>query len=571
MAAAQLQRRLERLYGSEHVTEILAQIDSLAADHLRRRQPRRRAGLWDERDAILIAYGDSVQAPGERPLVTLADFRQRRLGDAFSVLHVLPFFPYCSDDGFSVIDYRLVNPELGDWSDIARLAEQGDLMVDLILNHASRESLWFADYRANIYPGRDYFIDMDPATNLSMVVRPRSTPLLTDVYTRRGRRFVWATFGWTQIDLNFRNPHVLLELIDILLQYARSGARVIRLDAVAYLWKEPGTSCIHLWQTHEVVKLFRDLLSAVEPECLLLTETNVPHAENVGYFGDGDEAHAVYQFSLPPLLLHALHTGSSRYLSSWARNLAPPPPGCTFVNFTASHDGVGLRPLEGLVPGEEQQVLLQGMKQRGGYVSTRRNPDGSDTPYELNISYFEALGDPSLATDSLHVPRFLLSQLVPMTLQGIPAVYLHSLTATPNDREGVERTGRTRSINRRKWDQAELDRLLDNPHSPAGQVFPRYLELLRLRRTQPALHPDASQQVLDLGDETFGVLRRRGSNGPALLALHNFTPFPQEARLPEAMLPSHSQIEDALCGEVLDLGAGVVPLEPYQARWLLLA
>jgi len=120
--------------------------------------------------------------------------------------------------------------------------------------------------------------------------------------------------------------------------------RIARLDAVAFLWKELGTNCLHLPETHELVKLFRDVCEIVAPRAIILTETNVPHAENVSYFGQGDEAHMVYQFSLPPLLLHAFITGNGQYLTHWASGLEPPPAGCTFFNFTASHDGVGVRP-----------------------------------------------------------------------------------------------------------------------------------------------------------------------------------------------------------------------------------
>jgi sucrose phosphorylase len=306
--------------------------------------------------------------------------------------------------------------------------------------------------------------------------------------------------------VDFANPDVLFEYLDILLLYVHHGARLIRLDAIAYLWKRIGTPCIHLPETHEVVKLLRDILAMLAPGVLLLSETNVPHAENISYFGDGDEAHMVYQFSLPPLLLHALNSGDASYLSEWAANLAPPPAGCTFFNFTASHDGIGIRPLEGLLPQAELEALVASMEQRGGLVSRRSNPDGSATPYELNITYYDAVGVPGDRDAS--VRRFLCSQTIAMSLQGIPGIYFNSLLGADNDLGGVGQTGRARTINRHKWTLAELDAMLaeDSGHQ-AARVLPEYLRRLHLRRAEPAFHPEAAQQVLKLPKGLFGVRR----------------------------------------------------------------
>jgi glycosidase len=414
-----------------------------------------------------------------------------------------------------------VDPALGSWDDIDALGGDYRLMADLVINHVSGQSHWFRAYCNGLAPERHYFIEVEPDTDLSAVVRPRTTPLLRAVQTPAGERHVWATFGPDQLDVDFSNPDVLFEYLDILLLYVHHGARIIRLDAIAYLWKEIGTPCIHLPETHEVVKLLRDLLQMLAPGVLLITETNVPHAENLSYFGAGDEAHMVYQFSLPPLLLHALHTGDARCLTDWAANLAPPPAGCTYFNFTASHDGIGVRPLEGLVPPAELDALVAAMEQRGGLVSRRSNPDGSATPYELNITYYDAVGVPGDREASIR--RFLCSQTIAMSLQGIPGIYFNSLLGAGNDLAGVESTGRSRTINRRKWTEAELDGMLaaDSEHQ-AALVLPEYLRRLELRRMQPAFHPDAPQTVLDLPQGLFGI-RRDAADGTRLWMLANLT------------------------------------------------
>ncbi len=385
-------RRLELLYGPGPAQSVARRIFRIIETHKQLRTRCVEGPLWTHSDIVLITYADAVQSPTQPPLQTLRSFLGRHLPQEFSMVHILPFFPWSSDGGFSITDFRAVDPELGSWEDIAALGDCYDLVIDLVLNHCSRENLWFIDYIAGQEPACDYFIEVDPGENLALVTRPRSTPVLSGVRTHRGLRHVWTTFSNDQIDMNYRNPEVLLEFVDLLLYYFRRGARMVRLDAVAYVWKEIGTSCIHLEQTHEIIRLFRDVLALVEPGALLMTETNVPHEENISYFGAGDETHLVYQFSLPPLLLHAIYSGDTQYLQAWAESIERMelPENCTFFNFTASHDGVGLRALEGLVPDNDIRSMLEAMRERGGYISTRSNSDGSETPYELNISYFDA-------------------------------------------------------------------------------------------------------------------------------------------------------------------------------------
>ena len=562
-----LQARLRRLYGdnTERIAERLAMLVGRYGLLPASRTP---APRWDARDTILIAYGDMIRAPGEKPLATLTAFANRHLQEAIRTIHLLPFFPYSSDDGFSVIHFRNVDPNLGDWPEIRTLNEHFRLMFDLVLNHVSSQSGWFQDYQAGVAPGRHYFIEADPAADHAAVVRPRSLPLLTAVTTPAGKRWVWTTFSNDQIDLDYSNPDVLFELLDILLFYVSMGARILRLDAIAFLWKKNGTPCIHLPETHEIVKLFRDLLDLVAPDVLLLTETNVPQPENLSYFGAGDEAHMVYQFSLPPLLLHALQTGTSRHLRAWAAALPPPPPGCTYLNFTASHDGIGVRPLQDLLPTAEIQALVERTRNRGGQVSTRRNRDGTDSPYELNITYFDALRG-NRADDPFHLPRFLCSQTVMLALRGIPAVYFHSLTATPNDLDGVRRTGRARSINRRKWDRDDLQSALDDPSTPTACIFREYTRLLRLRADQPAFHPDGAQRVLDFGDRVFAVERTAPDQSQTLLAISNFTDQPVTIPLDHPGWPAGMQTHrDLLRNAPPDIAGNDLRLAPYQTLWL---
>ena len=574
------------LYGPRR-EEVLRRLLALLSHHRGALPPPRSeaaAPLWSERDQWLIGYGDSLLDGDTPPLAVLRAFLEARLPETFSGVHVLPFFPWSSDDGFSVIHYREVDPALGDWSDIRRLAAQGDLVVDLVLNHVSRESLWFVDYLSGSLPGRDYFIEMDPGTDLSAVVRPRSSPLLVPVPTRRGTRHLWATFSEDQIDLNFANPDVLLEFVGILLFYLEQGARVIRLDAIAFLWKTPGTSCIHLPETHEVVRLLRAVVDHMAPGTLLLTETNVPHRENLSYFGlqrlsggglerlpgggneapaTPDEAHLVYQFPLPPLLLHTLTSGEAATLADWLASLPELPPGCSYVNFTASHDGIGVRPLEGWLPHHEVEALLELMHRFGGFVSMRTDAEGHDVPYEINITWFEAMKGTRRGADPWQVERFLCSQHLMLALQGIPALYLHSLTATLNDLEGVERTGRLRAINRHRWHAPALEELLESRNTSTREVFLALKRRLAVRRREPCFHPDARQRVIPSPPALLVLERGPLDDGRRLLAIHNVTDRRQPLDLEALAVPGwHDLMADAPW-------ARDTSLAPYRSLWLV--
>ena len=565
----QLQQRFEVLYGKHEADRCLRRFDAMRERYGVGEDDSDKPPDWDQSSALLITYGDMVSAKNTPPLRALKTFLDSHLEGAVSTIHILPFFPFSSDDGFSIIDYREVDPHLGSWKDIQAINEHFSLMFDLVLNHVSRKSGWFADYVANVAPARDYFIEMDKKTDLSAVVRPRNTPLLTRTQTRHGERHVWTTFSADQVDLDFSNPDVLFEFLDILLLYIATGARIIRLDAVAYLWKEPGTTCVHLPQTHEVVKIFHDVLQLVAPQVKLLSETNVPHAENISYFGSGDEAHIIYLFTLPPLLLHTLLTGNAALLSRWVAELDPPPAGCTYLNFTASHDGIGVRPLEGLLSTDELNNLLEHIKKQGGLISHKRNPDGSESPYELNISYFSALGNRDDPAPWMQKERFLCSQLIALALKGIPAIYFNSLIAAPNDYAGVDRTQRARSINRQKWTEDQLLHILNEPESIHSQVLWEYSRILHIRAEHPAFHPDGAQRVLDAGPAFFAIERIAPDASETILCISNVTATPQSI-IPSTITDSFSRDHGAselLHQQSIDEN-GTVLLAPYQSCWL---
>ncbi len=568
---ARLHELVATIYPQEDCEALSARIVSAFWPEGTHRRKRARApsnGLWSERDAVLITYGDTIRDGKHKPLDLLQDFLVNHLQGVVNGVHILPFFPFSSDDGFAVTDYRAVNSQLGEWADIERIARRFHLMSDLVLNHVSSQGAWFNAYRQGQSPYDRFFYEADPNDDLSKVVRPRTTPLLQRIETRQGVRHVWCTFSHDQIDLNFANPEVLLEMLRIIRLHIKKGVRILRLDAVAFIWKEVGTNCIHLPQTHAIVQLLRLLCDYATETVVLLTETNVPRSENLSYFGNRNEAHAVYNFPLPPLILHAMQSGTARYLHRWQAAMPPAQLGCAYLNFTASHDGIGMRPAEGVLPPEEKARMIETVQAAGGLVSMRALPDGREEPYELNSSLFDALRRTFKGEDAHHIERFFCSQTIVMSLEGIPAFYIHSLLATRNDHDAVTRRGMKRAINRHRWHYPDLMELLRDPASEQSQVMRGMSERLRIRSRQPAFHPNATQFTLTLDDRLFGIWRQSLDRNQSIFAIHNVSDEPVSVSRSAINLIEDDRWFDLLSGEEIVLGGPEIVFGPYQCRWI---
>ncbi|MGI3171536.1 sugar phosphorylase [Pseudooceanicola sp. C21-150M6] len=523
---------------------------------------------WSERDAMVITYGNSIVDGQHKPLDLLRDFLHREMAGVVNGVHILPFFPYTSDDGFAVTDYRAVNPVLGDWADIRRIGSEFLLMSDLVLNHVSSQSTWFNEYLQGHEPYDGFFFEATPEDDLSDVVRPRTHPLLREVETSRGVRHVWCTFSHDQIDLDFRNPEVLLEFLRVMRLHIDNGVRILRLDAVAFIWKEIGTKSIHMPQTHAIVRLMRLLADFASEPLILLTETNVPNQENLSYFGNRNEAHAVYNFTLPPLVLHAMMAGTAKNLIRWQGSMPPAQLGCAYLNFTASHDGIGMRPAEGILNPEETAQVIETVRSLGGRVSMRALPGGGESPYELNITWFSAMKGTFAGEDGYQIPRFLTSQTLVMALEGIPAFYIHSLVATSNDLEGVEKSGHNRAINRHRWDYGELQAHLSDPQNDHAIVLEEMKRRIDIRRRQRGFHPNATQFTLQLDHRIFGLWRQSLDRDQSIFALHNVSADEVEIEPFAINLIEGEDWVDLLSGEEIDPADPAIRFAPYQCRWI---
>ncbi|BBW27207.1 sugar phosphorylase [Enterobacter bugandensis] len=556
---AKIKKLIKHIYGESfseaHFKVLLTKLEQAAVDITE----KRKSG-WDEKDVVLITYADQFSAKGEKALPVFTRFYNEWLARTFSHVHLLPFYPWSSDDGFSVIDYHNVAPETGTWQDVADLKQSASLMFDFVCNHMSAKSEWFANYLAQKPGYEDFFIAVDPETDLSAVTRPRALPLLTPFTLHDGSvRHLWTTFSDDQIDLNFASPQVLIAMVDVLLHYLAEGARYIRLDAVGFMWKIPGTSCIHLEQTHCLIQLFRAITEAVAPGTVIITETNVPHKDNISYFGDGEnEAQMVYQFSLPPLVLHAVHRQDVNALCQWAGSLALPSTKTTWFNFLASHDGIGLNPLRGILPESEILALVEKLQQEGALVNWKNNPDGTRSPYEINVTYLDALSAQN-SSDDERIARFILAHAVLLSFPGVPAVYIQSILGSRNDYEGVERLGYNRAINRKKYNAGQVDLELNNKNSIRHKIYSRLSEFIAIRRGESAFHPDA-QAFFESLDEQILKIVRVADNGERITALFNFSNN------------VHTVYGDTLTGMELLSGQAVsgkeLTLNPWQVMWI---
>lgn len=564
-----IEERVRNVYGEDQVTSVTDRIFKTTSLKSKAIQATQEQNKWDEHDILAITYADSIQRRGELPLNTLYDFSQRELKQCINKLHILPFCPYSSDDGFSVIDYNSVNPDHGDWHHIERFQQHFTVMADLVLNHCSSQSKWFQNFCTNTDPGKDYFIDASRFSDLSQVIRPRSTPLLTTVQTNDGEKEVWCTFSEDQVDLDFANPDVLIEILKIIQLYLDRGIRIFRFDAVAFLWKEDGTNCVHRPQTHELIKLLRLVIEQLEPSAIIITETNVPNKENLSYFGNGNEAHLIYNFSLPPLLLYTMLSGDCRHLKKWMMSMPPARRGRAYLNFIASHDGIGLRPAEGLLTESEQKNLIGTIRQFGGEISMRRTPEGDLKPYEANISLYSALaGTIADGHDEWQQERFICAHTIMLALEGLPAFYIHSLLATENDHQSVAEAGELRAINRHHWCADQLEDSLNDPEQHHKAVFDELRRRINIRRNQAAFHPNATQYTLHFGNQVFAFWRESLDRNQSIFALHNISHVTQTIPLVELNLIATETWYDVLNGDHYDHNDSHIELPPYSCVWI---
>lgn len=563
-----INKRLYKLYPKETAIKAVENIQNLINKY--KQTINSNEYHLSQKDIILITYGDQVSKNSEPTLQTLNEFMNNHLKGVINSVHILPFYPYSSDDGFSVVDYKEVDPHMGSWREIEHLSDDYRIMVDGVINHISQFSSWFKAYLSGDKNYDDFFIELDPTTDLSKVVRPRASPLLHEYIDDDGKiHNIWTTFSKDQVDLNYKSYKVLCAVLDAMFFYIEKGATLIRLDAIAFIWKEIGTQCVHLVQTHELIQLIREVLHEVAPEVIIITETNVPHHENISYFGSGDdEAQMVYNFALPPLLLNSVIHSNTQKLTSWAKTLELPSNKVCFFNFTASHDGIGLRPVKGLLNNEEIHDIVKNVENNGGLVSYRSEEDGSKSPYELNCSYIDALTNP-LEDQLIRIKRMLVTQATVLAMPGVPGIYFHSMVGSQNYKDGVKHSGINRTINREKYNINWLEKELSTLGSLAKTIFDSYKRMISIRINEEAFNPFGEFNFLSLDDRVFIIDKFNIKKTTRILALNNYSNEKVTITLPkEIKLPLCDILSSSFSDQSTEKNELTITLEPYQIMWL---
>ena len=517
---------------------------------------------------LLIAYADSIKNRNEIPLKIFQKFFKQNLKNFFEILHILPFYPASSDGGFSVTNHKSVNKDFGSWKDIKTFSKEVSIMADLILNHASIKSNWFSYFSKNVKKYKSFFFTIDDDFDLSNVVRPRDHNLLQNYSFKDKNKNLWCTFSHDQIDLNFRNPEVLIKFIEIIILLLKNGVTVFRIDAVAFIWKKNGTSCVNLPETHEIVKLLRSIVSYLNPTALIVTETNLPRKENLSYFGNNDEANWIYNFPLPPLILYTFLLEDSSKITKWSKSMPPAQKNNAYLNFIASHDGIGMRPAEGILGTRVLKKLFKRIEINGGMFSFRK-VGSKNKVYEVNTTLYNALKKTDFDEKGLYsIDRYLAAHTMLFALEGVPAVYFNSLFGTSNDIDLVKKTGIKRDINRFKWNLGKLTEKLNDEKSIEKIVYKKLLDMILLRKKQSAFHPNATQYTLSLGPKLFGVWRQSIDKSQNIFAITNISSVERKLGLSKINLIENEIWKDLLQPDLKIDKLKVLKLSPFQTVWI---
>ena len=517
-----------------------------------------------EKTSLVISYGDNIYSNKKNSIKVFKEFFEKKLNKYFNTIHFLPFYPSSSDSGFAVKDHYKIDKKIGNWSDIKRISKSNYIMADLVINHSSARGLWFKNFLKRKKPGKDYFLTVNSKFDTSKVVRPRDHKLLKKIKIFDKSDYLWRTFSPDQIDLNFKNPAVLLRFIKIMIHLINNGVRIFRLDAIAYLWKENGTNCINLKQTHEIIKLFRFISDNLKIQTLLITETNLPEKENLSYFGKNDEANWIYNFSLSPLLIHAFLFENSSYLNQWSKKLPTTKNGNSYLNFIASHDGIGIRPTEGIFKKKTLNDFLKRLRKNGSRFSYRKVKNRLKKVYEANITIFDALKksdkDPK---GKFFLERFIAAHSIMIALEGIPAIYFNSIFGKSNDEAKYIITGNNRDVNRYKWNFKNISNKLNNKNSKQSIFYRKISHLLHIRRKQKAFHPNASRHNMKLGSKIFSFKRVCINKKQTIICITNLSSNNQKVRLNKVYRNWNN-----LIGSKIEMDNEFLILKPFEIIWL---
>ena len=560
--------KLKSIYGS-HLSEIevsdcCEEITKVINKFNKKRNKKQK--IISEKTSIVICYGDSVFSSSQKHLIkNFQNFFQKKLSKYFNTVHFLPFYPSSSDSGFAVKDHYKIDSRLGNWSDIIKFSKKNDVMADVVINHSSARGLWFKNFLKKKKPGKDYFLTVNSNFNISKVIRPRDHQLLKKIDIFKKPEYLWRTFSPDQLDMNFKNPAVLLRFIKIMINLINHGVTIFRLDAIAYLWKESGTKCINLRETHEIIKLLRIICSFLNVESIIVTETNLPEKENISYFGNTDEANWIYNFSLPPLLIYSFLFENSSFLNRWSKNLPNTKKGNSYLNFIASHDGIGMRPVEGLLNKKVLNNFLKRLKKNGSKFSYRKVQNKIKKVYEANITIFDALKKSDYdQKGEFYLERYVSAHAIMISFEGIPAIYFNSIFGTANDEAKFIITGNNRDINRYRWNLKNITNKLKDSKTKQSIFYTNICNLLEIRRKQKAFHPNASRLNLDFGQKIYGFKRVSKDKKQTIICITNLSSKIQKIKINR----KNQKMTNLMNSEIHIESKKFLVLKPFETIWL---
>ena len=570
LCTKKLKKLIDNLYKNQIestnvLKEIIKIVDSNNKNVISNKLSRYRK--WDQTKCFLITYPNSIIKNGESPLKTLSQFLVDHL-ELIDCVHILPFMPSSSDAGFSVIDYYKIDNDYGDWNDLKLISNNKNIMIDLVLNHASSKSQWFYNFLSGKGEGSDYFKVVKNWSGEAQIERPRTTNIFKDFSTKKGVKTLWCTFSHDQIDLDFGNPKVLIEFLKIIKFYVEKNIKIFRLDAVAFLWKEKNTNCINRPETHTIIKIIRLFADLIDKDIIVLTETNLPNKENLSYFGKSDESDWIYNFTLSPLILYTLISGNCDKLRKWSMSMPPADDGHAYINFLSTHDGIGVRPIEDRMSDDELNRFIKHMEDIGSKISYKTTKWGEKVPYEINTTYLDGLKTTFCGDDNLQIKRFQCAYVIMMAMEGIPAIYIHNIIGTRNNYDLIKLGKEKRTINRSIWDANELYEKLDDKKSTNYKILKSFKKILKIRQKQPAFHPNATQFTLNLGNSIFGIWRQDRNRKQSIFSISNITHKHISFPLEDINLIENEFWYDLLSNESINYHAASITMKPYQSLWI---
>ena len=558
--------KLNQIYNflPKNEIDLIAEEISQIINHFNRNN-KKKNWFVSEKTTMVICYGDSIYSKNKKHLKTFQAFFNKKLNKFIDTIHFLPFYPSSSDSGFAVKDHYKIDSKFGNWLNIKNFSSKAHIMADMVINHASARGLWFKNFLKEKKPGKDYFLLINSKFNASKVVRPRDHKLLKEIKIFKKKEYLWRTFSDDQIDLNFKNPKVLLRFIKIMLNLIKNGVTIFRLDAIAYLWKESGTKCINLKQTHEIVKVLRIVSNSLNIKTIIVTETNLPEKENLSYFGNNDESNWIYNFTLPPLLIYSLLFENGSYLNAWSKKLPQTKKGNSYLNFIASHDGIGMRPLEGIINNQSIKKLLLRLKKNGSKFSYRKVNNNKKKVYESNITVFDALKVSDKDKKGLYnFQRYIAAHAIMFSFEGVPAIYFNSLFGKSNDEARYVITGNNRDVNRFKWNELNILKKIKSNSSKEYYIFETLKYLLKIRKNQKAFHPNAHRTNINLGNNFFCIKRVSLDKKQTILCITNLTSKLQNAKINKKYNKFKNLIDSNVKTKILNS----INLKPFETIWL---